>query len=208
MQRGADPASKQGAGQLVSRTIIAGDGGTATAAVAVYLDFTKPTVAVAGVTNGGRYYGAAPAVRCVGKDALSGIATCVVSRKTSGTRVTYTATATDKAGNVASTTGYYTQLDTTLGGAAYIDGSYQVRLGRSYSLLANAALTPAYAGAAAYPSRPASSGPRFQRVGEVLGTPTWAFSLPITTGFTKHPYWNVGVRVGNTIRIIRIHVVY
>ena len=42
--------------------------------------------------------------KCVGTDALSGLASCTIAQKKSGTKMKVTATATDKAGNVSVTT--------------------------------------------------------------------------------------------------------
>jgi adhesin/invasin len=102
-------ASKQN--QMVTETIYARDGGTATVQVnGINIDRIKPTVTVTGATNGHSY----PTPRkltCNASDQLSGIASCKIAthKGTSHgvTTVSYTATATDKAGNTATTKGAY-----------------------------------------------------------------------------------------------------
>ncbi len=81
----------------------------------ISIDSTKPGIAIKGIANGGVYtLGAVPAASCEATDALSGVDAngCRVS-VTGGTAngvgtFTYTATATDNAGNTATETGSYT----------------------------------------------------------------------------------------------------
>jgi hypothetical protein len=103
--------STNGANQSVTKTITASDGGAAIVTVApINIDLVKPTVTVAGVVNG-HTYRKAPKPKCVGSDALSGIATCTLTRHTTKKgkvqTVTYTATAADRAGNSATAKGSY-----------------------------------------------------------------------------------------------------
>ena len=100
--------ASSGAAQSVTETILAQDGGAATAVVnGINIDRGRPRLWVEGVTNGHRY-ASAPTVSCVGEDALSGIASCTVAvdRARHGV-VRYTATATDKAGNIKTVRGAY-----------------------------------------------------------------------------------------------------
>ncbi|HEX3823255.1 MAG TPA: Ig-like domain-containing protein [Mycobacteriales bacterium] len=100
---GSVALSRSGKGQSVSRTIAATDGGAATAtAKAINIDQVKPTVKITGPKAGKRYPGKVPKARCAGRDALSGVLTCTLSRHVSGHHVTVVATATDRAGNGAS----------------------------------------------------------------------------------------------------------
>lgn len=66
------------------------------------IDLTPPTVALIGAADGASIWTAEADVGCAGDDALSGVASCLVTGSTSpeGTR-TLTATATDNAGNTA-----------------------------------------------------------------------------------------------------------
>jgi hypothetical protein len=103
--------SGNGKGQSVSESIYARDGGTATVHVTgIDIDRNKPTVKVTGVKNGHTYFNP-PTLKCVATDKLSGVASCKIkTRKKSShgiATVSYTATATDKAGNTAVVTGSY-----------------------------------------------------------------------------------------------------
>jgi Bacterial Ig-like domain (group 3)/Right handed beta helix region len=104
--------STNGAGQVVTKTITASDGGVAMVTVApINIDQAKPTVKVTGVQSG-HTYRKAPKAKCVGTDALSGLATCALTvhsvKKGKTQTVTYQATATDRAGNTATVKGTYT----------------------------------------------------------------------------------------------------
>ena len=66
-------------GTTVTGTIHATDGGFATLTVGpIRIDKTKPTLTIKGVTSG-QSYKHAPTLQCVAHDALSGIASCVIS---------------------------------------------------------------------------------------------------------------------------------
>lgn len=97
-----------GAGQQVSRTALAADGGTTTVVVGgINLDRSGPVLRILGA-RAGQLYARAPEVRCVARDELSGIAgtasrACRVTTKTTMAkrtkRIEYTATASDRVGN-------------------------------------------------------------------------------------------------------------
>ncbi len=74
--------------------------------VSINLDKVKPKVAVKGVKSG-HTYAKSPHLRCVASDGLSGVASCKIAKKKHRKTVDYTATATDKAGNVATVHGHY-----------------------------------------------------------------------------------------------------
>ncbi|MEI3847609.1 MULTISPECIES: OmpL47-type beta-barrel domain-containing protein [unclassified Microbacterium] len=90
-------------------------GNTASAVLGgIRIDQEKPTLTAAGVNVAGGIYvlGSAPAATCTATDNVSGLASCVVS-VTGGTAngvgtFSYTATATDNAGNQTILTGSYT----------------------------------------------------------------------------------------------------
>jgi hypothetical protein len=103
--------TNNGAGQSVTRSIAATDGGAATVTVSgINIDTVPPTVSISGPKSGAVYVGTAPAAKCVASDALSGVASCTVvtSAPSKQNKVTVTATATDKAGNVRHTSLTYT----------------------------------------------------------------------------------------------------
>ncbi|WP_028643447.1 hypothetical protein [Nocardioides sp. URHA0020] len=85
--------ARSSGGRVVTGTVTAGDGGSATTSVVVRIDRIKPRLRIAG---GHR-------VRCVASDALSGVrGHCTLKhRDLSHHRVRYTATVTDRAGNTA-----------------------------------------------------------------------------------------------------------
>jgi hypothetical protein len=103
--------SKKGAGQSVSRTVSATDGGAATAVVkGINIDLSKPTVKLTGVKSG-HTYSTAPTIKVTAKDALSGVASKhtakTKSTKHGVTTVHYTVTVKDKAGNIKTVKGTY-----------------------------------------------------------------------------------------------------
>lgn len=96
--------TKNGANQSVTRTVIAEDGGTrAVTVTGISIDALDPKVAIKGVKAGGTYRGKAPKATCKATDAHSGVLSCKLRTTKQGTKVTVVATATDKAGNVATT---------------------------------------------------------------------------------------------------------
>jgi len=92
--------SGNGRSLSVTKTITASDGGSATAEVnGIRIDRNRPSVRIRGV-KGGRTYRRAPKGRCVARDPLSGVRSCRLKKTRKGSRVTYVAKATDRAGNV------------------------------------------------------------------------------------------------------------
>jgi hypothetical protein len=90
------------AGQSVTRTVTATDGGAATVTKSgINIDRVKPTVSIRGPKAGKTYRGHAPKATCIGHDKLSGIASCRITRHAKGKHVTLTAVAKDQAGNIA-----------------------------------------------------------------------------------------------------------
>lgn len=88
-----------GRAQSVTRRVTATDGQSATAVVGgIDIDRTRPTVKIKGVRKG-KVYRRAPKGRCIARDQLSGVASCKLKKRRKGKKVTYTAKATDKAGN-------------------------------------------------------------------------------------------------------------
>src|SRR5262249_10459737 len=112
------------AGQSVTRTILAKDGGVATTVVSpINIDTTKPTVRTKG--HGAR-------LRCAARDTGSGVARCTVRRSTHGTTVRYVVTAVDRAGNQTTKRGHYTAHAYFVVGAPYRDGYFVVHGGHNY----------------------------------------------------------------------------
>jgi len=116
-----DTTLTEGAGQSVTGTATDVAGNTATDTVSgINIDKTAPSVALVGgpADDGSYYFGSVPAApTCDGSDALSGLDICDITG--GGTTVgahSYTATATDKAGNTKAVTHNYTVLAWTTKG--------------------------------------------------------------------------------------------
>jgi hypothetical protein len=114
-----DTTLGEGADQSVTGTATDWAGNTATDVVTgISIDKTAPTVGFSGGPGSSYYFGDDPAApTCVGSDALSGLASCAITG--GGTSLgahSYTATATDKAGNTATATLNYEVLKWSLSG--------------------------------------------------------------------------------------------
>jgi hypothetical protein len=111
---GDDVLTGNGANQSISETAYDKAGNTASVTVSgINIDTVKPTVTVGGVASGAVYtLGAVPTATCSASDSLSGLAgPCSIS-VTGGLSngvgtFTFTATATDLAGNTQTVTGTY-----------------------------------------------------------------------------------------------------
>ena len=197
--------SRNAAGQSVTRTIIAADGGAATAVVSgINVDSVRPTARVTGVRAGATYFAAGPVAGCRATDSLSGVATCTVTRTTRGHRVTYVATATDRAGNSSSTRLVARTTSVAISGASISHERYVVHRGRTYTVLVVAAKRPTFLYAAPSPGRPAGGGIPFKRIGKNR----WALGVTFNQLMSHHTYWNIGTRVGShttvtTVRVVR-----
>jgi hypothetical protein len=95
--------SSSGAGQAASGSVSDTGGASGqTSVTGINIDLVAPTVKIKGVKKG-KTYTKKKKPKCVGADALSGIASCTVAQKKKGSKYVVTATATDKAGNVTTT---------------------------------------------------------------------------------------------------------
>ncbi|QGN34369.1 putative Ig domain-containing protein [Microlunatus sp. Gsoil 973] len=194
----------QGANQSVSRTIAAADGGTATVVVrGVNIDLTRPKVSIKGPRDGATYKGSAPRARCAGLDRLSGVASCRLTKKTHGDRISYRATATDRAGNTVHRSVASTVLAYYVIGARYRHGAFTVRAGHAYTLVAAGPRhRPVYYDAAVHPKRPGKRDNAFHRA----GYRKWTLGVYLERGMHRHRYWNIGIKAGGTLHIIKIRV--
>jgi hypothetical protein len=114
-----DTTLTEGADKSATGTATDWAGNTATStASGIDIDKTAPQVDLVGGPTGDYYFGNDPAApTCEATDALSGIASCVISGGGSSVgEHSYTATATDKAGNEAAATLNYTVLAWTTKG--------------------------------------------------------------------------------------------
>lgn len=120
-----------GRGQSVTRAGTAEDGGrTATTVTGIDIDDTEPSVRVGGTVAGASYRGTAPAATCLGSDALSGLASCEVTRtQLAGRGVRDTAVAIDRAGNRATASITFEVRQEWVVDAPLVRGGYQVKPG-------------------------------------------------------------------------------
>lgn len=196
--------SDSGAAQDVTRTVVAADGGAATATVSVDIDRTRPTVRIRGVRAGATYFATGPAARCRAADRHSGVDRCTVKRRVRDGRTVYVATATDEAGNRARTRKVVRTTPVTIVGSPLRDGAHVVRLGRTYTVLVAARTRPTYVFAANTPRTPAGGNVPFRRAGKNR----WALGVTFTESMGVRPRWNIGVRIDGelvvrTVRVVR-----
>ncbi len=196
--------SKNAAAQSVSRTITAVDGGAATVSVTgINLDQIRPTVAIAGVSTQQPYFAAAPAGRCTSRDGLSGITSCTISKRVSGGTAVYIATATDKAGNVSTTRLTARVAAFVIQGATFSKGTYRVKAGHTYTMLAAATSQPRYVDAMPYPKAPRGLDNKFHKT----GPNRWALGVTFGSAMVHQRYWNIGIRVGGKTQVLKVEVV-
>lgn len=199
--------ARNGGAQSLARTIRATDGGVATVNVSgIDIDQSTPAVRVLGVRDRGTYR-AAPELACRATDALSGVASCRVTRKAVGGRglvksYAYTAVAFDRAGNRTVRTGRYQQLTAVVEGAPFRKGAFVVHAGRTYTLVVTSADRPVYYDAAVYPRKPTGHGQGFRKAGH----DRWALGVTINGGMRRYPLWNVGVKYAGALHTLRLRV--
>lgn len=200
------------AAQSLTRTITADNGGIATVAVSgINLDKAKPRITFKGLPTS--VTGATPTVRCKATDALSGVKSCRVRVKRTAQKVTWRATAIDKAGNkrVASRTRKVATAPAkagifTLSGVPTRGGVPQVRQGKSYTMVVISKQRPRYVNAAVSPQQPSGLSTEFIRAGTVNGIPRWVLGVTFARGMADRGDWNIGVRTGTRTVVLKVHV--
>ena len=198
---------ESGADQVVTGSVTAEDGGTATTSVTVDVDLDAPAVTVGGIKDGRTYRGDEPAGRCVASDATSDVDTCTVESMRNGRSVLVTATATDLAGNTASASKRFRVPLVQVLGARFNGGRYIVRRGDAFQV-------QAVFGASSKPrllkpvkqKKQLSGAGRTMRASETQdNVTTWVRKAKVgkrTTG----KKWKVGVLVGGTTTVIKLKV--
>ena len=201
---------RNGAAQSVSRSVATTDGGVGSVTSTVNIDHTGPTVRISGVGRRGGYVATAPRARCAGSDSLSGLATCRITHRArsvrDGRQITYTATATDQAGNRRTTHRRVRIATFGLIDAPYRHGAYTVHRGHDYTASVISDHRPRYIDAAPDPGRPSGVDNWFHRAGSVGGHPRWLLTVTITTTLRHHRYWNIGAKTGHTLLTIKLRV--
>jgi len=170
----------------------------------INIDRTPPTVHVSGVRQGALYSGRVPRAGCVARDALSGVKSCRLPTSTTADGVRHVrATAIFAAGNTATTTLSYRVLSVYIAGARYDRGAFDVRPGAAYTIVATGPVRPRYYDATVYPQRPTRAAVQFHRA----GPNRWTLGVTIDRGMRSHPLWNLGVKIGAHLFVLRARVV-
>jgi hypothetical protein len=202
--------SGNGGGQSVTRTITATDGGAATVVISpISIDRSRPHVGVTGVRSAATYLGTLPTPRCRATDSLSGIASCVlrIHKHVSGhgldiTTVSYTASATDRAGSTRRVSGTYRALGIYIDGVVYRRGKFQVKLGRTYTIVVTGTGTnPRYTDASPDPLPPRGVDNPFHPVGRGV----WVEGVTLSDAMRRYRDWNLGIKIGNVLHIVPIY---
>ncbi|MCD9199020.1 Ig-like domain-containing protein [Aeromicrobium wangtongii] len=194
----------EGVAPALARTVSSTDGGVASVSVdGIAIDRSTPRVKVSKVKAGRSYAGQAPAARCSASDSLSGVQSCKVSRRTTGDRTTVTAIAKDRAGNTARTSVSYTTRRVYIDGARFSNGVYTVTAGRSYRLVvAGRSARPVYYDAEVSPRKPFKRDHAFKKAGKNR----WALSVTMQNGMQRQRQWNLGVKIGSTMKVLKVRV--
>lgn len=191
--------SRQGA-TSVTRTIHTADGGIATVTAAVKIDRSKPRVGLRGVKSGRSYFDA-PKPTCSSKDSLSGVKSCKVTTKRSGSRVVVTAKATDVAGNVRTERVAYRLAGYKIEGAKLKNGVYQVRHGETYSIVVRGSKAR-YVYATPAPGKPHRGSVPFKKAGK----DRWALGVKMSMTTSRTRSWNLGYTQNGKLHVIKVKV--
>jgi hypothetical protein len=198
--------SGNGADQRVTETIQDTDGGIASVSVVVSIDQGKPAVAVTGIKNKASYGAPGPAkIACHAAEHLSGLAApCKLTVKRTATAITWTATATSRAGVTATVLGRASLADFYIAGAPLRHGRYLVTLHHTYTVVAylpGASKAPRYVYATPAGVRPHAVGPAMHKIGPHL----WAIRADFATRMNRrYENWSLGVLSGRTLHIVLI----
>jgi hypothetical protein len=173
----------------------------------VYVDGAAPSLTVTGVKNRAVYTRGVPKAGCTAADATSGLLrACTVALSAPKNRVvTFTASATDRAGNRATVVGTYTVWPTVaVMNASTGGGRYAVRAGGRYTITVNQASARSprvYA-----PS--ASTKPQGRPLAVHKGTGgNWTVTVTVTTSLQRYHYAYVAVIDGDGVtRTLRLYV--
>ncbi len=201
--------SRSLAGQSVTRTVTATDGGVGTAVVSgINIDRIAPRPSISGVRNGATYPGAAPKARCVSRDSVSGPASCALTTTHSGDMFRYMVTTTDLAGNTATVRGSYHVLSSYVRGVRRSHGAFVVRAGRTYTLVVttHGRSAPRYYNAAVSGRRPGPAGPLMHAAGRSHGRYVWTQPVFIDRGMPAHVSWVLGAKADGSLRLVPIRV--
>jgi hypothetical protein len=165
-----------------------------------------PTVSLTGLKTGATYAAYLPKVGCKATVTGSTITSCKVTYKVSGAKVTFTATAKDKAGKSGKAS-LTVGLDSAgLSSDHFAVSVFPTVVGNTYELLVLSATQPVYTGALPGSAKPSSAIAKMKADGTVAGIKRWAIGVKITKTTLKHSLWTLGYRIGGTIHTIQFSV--
>jgi hypothetical protein len=85
-------------------------------------------------------------------------------------------------------------------------GHFNVHITETYRLTVISALQPAYVDAAVAPNLPGNGTTELFPDGTVNGVPRWTVLFTITPNLIDFQYWNVGVKIGSTMYLVKLRV--
>jgi hypothetical protein len=196
--------SHDGAGQSITRTIHAGDGGTATVVVSpINIDRASPHIRLRGVQPGGGYLIPGPTPSCSARAGASGLVhKCTLSLTHTGDTISYRATAISKAGLRSTITGSYRLLSYLIAGAPFENGRFVVKLGQTYTIEAysNQPIVYQYAAPTGTPPGPGTT------LAQNLGKGLWAIRVQINQHMAEAHTWTLGIIIAGVMRHIPIYI--
>lgn len=189
-----------GAGQTLTRTVTAEDGGMGSTTTApIDIDQTAPTARVAKVKHGRAYKGSAPTAVCEGSDSLSGVASCIVDTTSAFPGpVTSTVTVTDQAGNVSTATKAYSVLGAWVAGSELRKGAWRVQRGDTARVHIISEEKP-------YVKNRAAAG-RFRFFGKDDGRKRWVGALRVRGSARPGDVVKVKIRTDDGHRVVKLRI--
>jgi hypothetical protein len=125
----------------------------------------------------------------------------VFRKRLRGDQILATATAVDRAGNRSVARKTLRHRSTRIGGVAFKNGGYAIRPGHTYTVVAYAGSRPTLVKASVAPRKPAGLGRSFNRQTQRR----WALRLAFPRSMARHQVWNLGVKVGKQVRIVKLY---
>jgi hypothetical protein len=82
-------------------------------------------------------------------------------------------------------------------------GAFALKTGHTYTIVVvGSSRRPTYIDAVVYPNRPSGEDHSFH----AAGYHRWMLGVTITRNMRSHTYWNVGVKIGATLHVMKIRV--
>ena len=88
-------------------------------------------------------------------------------------------------------------------GASYRDGAFSLRAGRTSTLVVTGqARRPGYYAPVLYPHKPTQRLTSFNAAGHNR----WTLAVTPSRSMRNQPYWNLGVKIGDTMHVVKVRV--